>query len=826
KINYPLSLALSLELENKMKLRIETFSNDDSILFLFPKFVLDESPLPVRGLFTNALASLDKPDSGGITRGERLFRSRLESSGVFGANFREAAERSLLLPKAGFGKRTPLWIMRQRSRRLFDTVAGEDGFPAITEAWRTCLVDIFDMNGYRDFIAAINSGEVTLTFFRSVEPSPFSRDVVRQEVNTLMYEYDERKDLLSGSRGATLSDKVINDAIGSAALRPVLKSDVTDSFSSRLRREISGWAPEDRRSLSEWVKERIAIPVDEWDILVRAAGDKAEIDNERIITVTRKGDGIASMVHREWLETWSDEPLSLLGLWLRREGPVSMERIRAVFGVNYGEAEDAVDALIAVDEAVRDVSIQNETGITQNLVCDRENLEMLLRLSRKKERPVIKERPLSLLVPFLAMRQGLAPGNENSGSSDRLTSLITTLSGWSAPAKLWETEILCARSTGDEPRSTNSSAGTQSIAAYRPEIIDCEIREGRIVWYGTGKERVSFCHPEDLDLVTNIASPGQITDNPLKALLASAFFNRPHDFWEIKDELEKSISINSNQLAEALWSEVWHGRLSSDSFYPVRKGLEFGFIPRNPEIPQTDGNVFRRTRRIPGAIKNRWKSGSPVHGNWFSLVMDEQDDPLEEDTLNRDRVRLLLKRWGVLCRPLLENEASVFSWSKLLPAIRRMELAGELIAGRFFSGINSLQFASSSIAAELEQAENFNGIYWMNAQDPASPAGLDIEGLGYSLCARTASNRLYFRGSRLIAISVKNGRELQIFIKPGEPYMPELIALFKIPRTRSVLPENKIAVDKINGQIAAQSEYAPYLKSEKFIYDRGKLILW
>ncbi|MDR2729688.1 MAG: DEAD/DEAH box helicase, partial [Treponema sp.] len=39
KINYPLSLALSLELENKMKLRIETFSNDDSILFLFPKFV-------------------------------------------------------------------------------------------------------------------------------------------------------------------------------------------------------------------------------------------------------------------------------------------------------------------------------------------------------------------------------------------------------------------------------------------------------------------------------------------------------------------------------------------------------------------------------------------------------------------------------------------------------------------------------------------------------------------------------------------------------------------------------------------------------------------
>jgi hypothetical protein len=175
---------------------------------------------------------------------------------------------------------------------------------------------------------------------------------------------------------------------------------------------------------------------------------------------------------------------------------------------------------------------------------------------------------------------------------------------------------------------------------------------------------------------------------------------------------------------------------------------------------------------------------------------------------------------------LLENEAPVFSWSKLLPAIRRMELAGELVAGRFFSGINSLQFASPSIAAELEQAENFKGVYWMNAQDPASPAGLDIEGTGYSLCARTMNSRLYYHGSRLIAISARNGRELQIFAGADDPVMPELCALFKIPRTRNVQPENKIAVDKINGQAAAQSEYAPYFKSEKFISDRGKLMLW
>jgi ATP-dependent Lhr-like helicase len=189
-------------------------------------------------------------------------------------------------------------------------------------------------------------------------------------------------------------------------------------------------------------------------------------------------------------------------------------------------------------------------------------------------------------------------------------------------------------------------------------------------------------------------------------------------------------------------------------------------------------------------------------------------------------VRLLLHRWGLLCRPLLEHEEPAFSWSKLLPAIRRMELAGELTAGRFFEGINSLQFAPPSIAAELEQADALEGIYWMNAADPASPAGLQIEGLEYQLCARTSGSRLYFRGANLIALSGRNGKDLQIFIQTDDPDMEQLIELFKIPRTRTVLPESKVTIEKINGQPAAQSDYASCFKNLKFISDRGKLIFW
>jgi ATP-dependent Lhr-like helicase len=430
---------------------------------------------------------------------------------------------------------------------------------------------------------------------------------------------------------------------------------------------------------------------------------------------------------------------------------------------------------------------------------------MLLQITKKKERPVVKERPLSLLVPFLAHRQGLInPMTHNRETTAQIT-FNRYLCAWTAPAKIWETEILCARNL-----------------FYDPDKINKEIKEGSLIWYGAGKERIGFCRPEDLDLVFD---SGSIHTSNLQSTDFS-FFDRPRDFWEIKNELK----MDSNSCTKAIWNEAWNGILTSDSFDPVRRGIEHGFIPKEIEIPQKNESIkqFGRQPRIPSALKNRWKSGAPVHGYWFSLLTEDQGtiNPIEEDAVNRDRVRLLLNRYGILCRPLLEHEDSVFSWSKLISVIRRMELAGELVTGRFFAGINSLQFASPSIVAELEQAETYTGFYWMNAADPASPAGLDIEGLRFKLCARSVNNRLYFKGIDLAAISTKNGKELQIIYSIDNPDINELITMFKIPRTRKIMPENKILVEKINGMAAAQSEFAECFKLNGFESDRGKLIFW
>jgi ATP-dependent Lhr-like helicase len=834
-INFPLSLALARDLELRYGLRVEGAADDNSVFIRLPRSIAEDPAITIQD-------SLRRLCGGG--EGEERFRERLESSGIFGAAFREASERSLILPRSPFGKRMPLWVTRQKSKHLFDAVITYRDFPVAAEAWRTCLKEQFDMEGFSAFLEDIGTGALSLDFFRTRQPSPFSKEQLWAETNVLMYDYDERQDLKASQNRPSLSNEVIARALGDAALRPSLKESLIQDFCSRLRREIPGWAPEDALTLCEWVKERVAIPsgmdnglADEWETLLdciphelKAALDEDKSLGGKLEYVRRNGAGNIVVVHREWAKKWKEaegEKLAddCLEQWLRYQGPIPLSRLESVFGLSTAEAKDAVKLLLEQDALVRDVT----TYAAEGFVCDRENLELLLRMGRRKQRPAIKERPAALLVPFLARRQGILPNHiaNNAGVPDipyqELKLPWKNLSGVVAPAKLWETEFFPCR-----------------CPSYSGETLDREIREGRLIWYGTGKEKTAFCRPEDLDLVLPVSGA------PFAGKLPPAFFDSPRSFWEIKGALaaknsgESDAGINSS--AQTLWEEVWKGSLSSDSWEPVRKALETGFSSvelNSSAYPETG----RRAYRIPRALRERWRTGPPVRGNWFSLSGDswnpqnslnpEKPGPLEEEELNRERIRLLLDRWGLLARPFLEREAPLLSWSKLLPAMRRMELAGELVAGRFFCGVNSLQFASPRIAMELEEAEAERSIYWMNAADPASPVGLAVQGIMANnqktenpLVCRIPSSRLCFRGTELLAVSNRNAQELEILISPNDPDIAEILAFVKFPRIRKILPENKIVIEKINGASAASCAYYSTLTALGFVKDRGKLVLW
>jgi ATP-dependent Lhr-like helicase len=156
-----------------------------------------------------------------------------------------------------------------------------------------------------------------------------------------------------------------------------------------------------------------------------------------------------------------------------------------------------------------------------------------------------------------------------------------------------------------------------------------------------------------------------------------------------------------------------------------------------------------------------------------------------------------------------------------------MELAGELVAGRFFAGVNSLQFAPPRILKDLEEAESLKEIFWMNAADPASPAGLGAGGLDPRLPPRSAAARVCFRGSELAAVSSGGFKHLWIHVDGEDPELPAILAFLATPRLRKVRPEKKVCVETVNGKPAASSGgCAEALKALGFIADRGRMILW
>jgi ATP-dependent Lhr-like helicase len=92
---------------------------------------------------------------------------------------------------------------------------------------------------------------------------------------------------------------------------------------------------------------------------------------------------------------------------------------------------------------------------------------------------------------------------------------------------------------------------------------------------------------------------------------------------------------------------------------------------------------------------------------------------------------MLLRRYGVVFRDLLERETTVPRWRDLLGILRRMEARGEIRGGRFVTGFNGEQFALPEALDSLREARR-SGIKTepvsIAATDPLNLIGVVIPG--------------------------------------------------------------------------------------------------
>ena len=262
-VNRPFAMALAAAWEERFGQQLEMFPADDMICLMLTG---DISGAELLSLVNSA-------------RLESLLRGKLEGSGFFGARFRECAGRALLLTRRKFNERMPLWVSRLRSKKLLDAVLAYPDFPILLEAWRTCLQDEFDLEALRALLAECESGAITWSECFRETPSPFAQSISWRQISKYMYQDDTP----NGHTGSRLRADLLQEVVFSPGLRPALDPALVARFLAKRQRLAPGYAPSTPRDLLDWVKERLLIPLPEWQALLQAAQRDGELNEEQLL---------------------------------------------------------------------------------------------------------------------------------------------------------------------------------------------------------------------------------------------------------------------------------------------------------------------------------------------------------------------------------------------------------------------------------------------------------------------------------------------------------------------------------------------------------------
>ncbi|MCG8480699.1 MAG: hypothetical protein MI724_16520, partial [Spirochaetales bacterium] len=116
--------------------------------------------------------------------------------------------------------------------------------------------------------------------------------------------------------------------------------------------------------------------------------------------------------------------------------------------------------------------------------------------------------------------------------------------------------------------------------------------------------------------------------------------------------------------------------------------------------------------------------------------------------------------------------------------------------------------------------------YWMNAADPASLCGIDVESVKGTLPHRLATTHIVFHGERAVVISEKSGKDVTVFVTPDSPRLAEYLGLFSLLLARQSSPLKRVRTETINGEPAKDSVYAAAFIEFGFVGDGRHLTLW
>ncbi|MGY6276776.1 DEAD/DEAH box helicase [Methylomonas sp. MgM2] len=416
-------------------------------------------------------------------------------------------------------------------------------------------------------------------------------------------------------------------------------------------------------------------------------------------------------------------------------GPVTAQQLAETLG----QTPAAVDGAL--------LALQNEGFVIQGRFsqqseavewCERGLLARIHRYTLKQLRSEIEAVTPADFMRFLFAWQGLAEPGEGAAS---LEQRLLQLEGLGLPAASWEADILPSR-----------------IYAYQSAELDRLCGTGKITWLrlnlpagpAPGKRKQPAGKATSISLIRREHLPHWRAYAPLPpqdALDLSGIAQRTHGALKSMGasffaELQVETGLLKSQLEEALAELAAWGLVSADSFQGLRTLI----------TPQTV--LHRRGKRYPGY------DPFSAAGRW-SLLRALPAAPDADRYQHCEHIaRVLLRRYGVVFRKLLEQESIVPVWRDLLYVFRRMEARGELRGGRFVQGFSGEQFALPEALdrlRDIRKKPKAGDLIAISAADPLNLTGLITAG---QRIPALSNKRIVYRDGIPVAVSVKGKVDL------------------------------------------------------------------
>jgi ATP-dependent helicase Lhr and Lhr-like helicase len=442
-------------------------------------------------------------------------------------------------------------------------------------------------------------------------------------------------------------------------------------------------------------------------------------------------------------------------------GPITVASLAQFFHLPESEIEQALLALEAEGFVLRG---KFHVGAQETEWCDRRLLARIHRLTLNRLRAEIQPVTVSEFQRFLLAWQHVSPEHKVEGL-EGVEAVLTLLDGYEAPSAAWEPAVLASR-----------------VKEYTPQWLDQLCFTGRIGWGRlsppqNGKTRgftplrsspiALFARGNLRRWLELVASPALTEFSPDTDLVLKTLAQGGAMFF---GEIVQHSGLLQSRVEQALGELAAQGWVTADSF----EGLRALLLPQEKRAPFGDIDRKRRHRIISNIEHaGRWsllrkltptesaistsappQSGAEGRGEVVLRVRAGKALPSERhssDEALEEFARVLLRRYGVMFRRLLERESLKISWFELGRIYRRLEARGEIRGGHFVTGVSGEQFAlpeAIGLLRSLRKARPSGELIMLSAADPLNLIGILTPG---PRITSVTANRLLLRDGAPVA---------------------------------------------------------------------------